>query len=199
MSGALAGSGIDADDDAGPAAVAVGKRRGVGRDPADRAVDRVQVHVEWPVGSCAPYFTCTSIAASEISRKKSERQYHCIPAGYSASNALCSTLNGIGWMPTKQRRAERPDRGQHLVGLVVRPGVAPHDAARLAAPQLLGERRRGRDVSSAIQPSSSSGSEGSSSRYQRMTSAVSARSYSNRAGHDRPVVADVVAAERERG
>ena len=33
-------------------------------------------------------------------------------------------------------------------------------------------------VSSAIQPLSSSGSEGSSSRYQRITSAVSARSYS---------------------
>ena len=40
------------------------------------------------------------MAASEISLKKSARQYHCSPAGYSASNALCSTLNGIGCRPT---------------------------------------------------------------------------------------------------
>ena len=56
--------------------------------------------VEWPVGSCAPYLTCTSIAASEISLKKSARQYHCSPAGYRPSNALCSTSNGIGCKPT---------------------------------------------------------------------------------------------------
>jgi hypothetical protein len=37
--------------------------------------------VECPVGSCAPYLACTSIAASEICRKKSVFQYHCSPAG----------------------------------------------------------------------------------------------------------------------
>ena len=55
---------------------------------------------EWPVGSCAPYLTCTSIAASEISLKMSARQYHCSPAGYSGSKALCNAVNGISCSPT---------------------------------------------------------------------------------------------------
>src|SRR5436309_365701 len=56
--------------------------------------------VDMPVGSCAPYLACAAIASSAISLKKSARQYHCSPAGSSGSNALCSTLNGIGCRPT---------------------------------------------------------------------------------------------------
>ncbi len=56
--------------------------------------------VEWPVGSCSPYLRCTAIAASEISLKKSARQYHWSPAGYRPSNALCRAVNGIGCTPT---------------------------------------------------------------------------------------------------
>ena len=56
--------------------------------------------VDMPVGSCAPYLTCTSIAASEISVKKSAFQYCCSPAGFRASNAPCSALNGMACNPT---------------------------------------------------------------------------------------------------
>ena len=56
--------------------------------------------VECGVGSAAPNSSCTAIAWSVISRKKSARQYHCSPAGYSASNTLCSTGYGIGWIPS---------------------------------------------------------------------------------------------------
>ena len=40
------------------------------------------------------------MALSVISVKKSVRQYHCRPAGYSGSNAPCSALNGISISPT---------------------------------------------------------------------------------------------------
>ena len=56
--------------------------------------------VEWPLGSWAPYLRWISIAASEMPANMSERQYHCSPAGYSASKALCNMVNGIGWRPT---------------------------------------------------------------------------------------------------
>src|SRR5260221_1423457 len=52
--------------------------------------------VECIVGSCAPYFTCRSIAFSLRSLKKSAFQYHCKPFGYNASNRLCRTGHGIG-------------------------------------------------------------------------------------------------------
>ena len=40
------------------------------------------------------------MALSVISLKTSARQYHCIPAGCSGSNAPCSALNGISIRPT---------------------------------------------------------------------------------------------------
>ena len=54
-------------------------------------------------------------------------------------------------------------------------------------------------VSSAIKPLSSSGSDGSSSRYQRITVGGVGDVVQDRAGDDRAVLTDVVAAERERG
>ncbi|NCL74033.1 hypothetical protein AIIKEEIJ_01471 [Rhodococcus sp. YH1] len=45
----------------------------------------------------------------------------------------------------QQRRAVGPDGLEHLVGLAVRSGVAPDDAAAPAAPEVLGERGGGWD------------------------------------------------------
>src|SRR5690349_6446207 len=92
--------GVDADDDAGPAAVAVGKSGRVRGDAAGGAVDRVQVHGRVPGRQLPPYRACTSIAASEICRKKSVFQYHCRPTGYRAPKALCSAVNGTGCSPS---------------------------------------------------------------------------------------------------
>ena len=62
-----------------------------------------------------------------------------------------------------------------------------------------GNSGTGGTVSSAIQPLSSSGSDGISSRYQRMTVADVGQVVEHRAADDRAAFADVVAAEGERG
>src|SRR5438034_7557657 len=63
-----------------------------------QAEDGIRDHCMTGVQTCA--LPISPIAGSEISRKKSARQYHCKPGGYNASKAPCSAGYGIAWMPS---------------------------------------------------------------------------------------------------
>ena len=139
------------------------------------------------------------MAASEISLKKSARQYHCSPAGIQGVERALQHAERHLHEADQQRRAERLHRLEHLRGPVMWPGVAPDDAAGLAAPEFLGERRGRRDGQQADPAAQLF-------RQRRQQLAVPAHhlgSIRDVVQHgpadDHAVLADVVAAERERG
>ena len=201
MTSALAGIGVDADDDAGPAAVPVGEGGRVRRDPAGGAVDRVEVHGRVHGRQQRAVLHVRGDApSSEISSKKSARQYHCRPAGRAPSNALCSAVNGIGWTPTSSGRAEArsPARAPRRRGRAARCSTrrsrtpcGPTAPAGTAVPAGSSAARTSRRAPP--------GARGTSSRYQRMTSARVGEVVEDRTADDQAVLADGVAAEGERG
>src|SRR3954467_11182656 len=130
---------------------------------------------DFHVGSLAAHSACTSKAASGTSPKKSPRQYHCSPAGNSASNAVFHTGSGIGATPSSNglpnARASRSAADSSSPPCVQ---TTAHTFRRCSSSGKGGPG--GTDISET-KPPSSSGCACRNSVCQRMTSCVSSRSY----------------------
>jgi len=135
---------VDADDDAGPAAVAVGECSGIGRYPRRGPIDRVEVHgrvsggqplaegavdLDGLVGDLVEEVgSPVSVQAGGIERVERGGQ-HVVGHWLNADN---------------QWRTKAADLLEPGIGLAMRSG-APDDAAGLPTPYRLRERRRWRD------------------------------------------------------